>query len=379
MTLWLAFVLFLSLVTTIQLFWGLSSQARLDKAPLPALANWPSLSLVVAARNEERYLAQALGTWLSLDYPNLEIVVVDDRSEDSTPKILEGARQKDPRLKVIRVESLPPGWLGKNHALHMGAQAASGDWLLFADGDVLMKPSLLRKAVGYALSEKLDHLALLVRIWSRSWVLQPFIAFFGFAFCLHMRPWEAKNPHSKRYIGIGAFNMVRREAYQSIGGHSTIALRPDDDVRLGKALKDAGLRQECAVAPHSASVEWYASLPEAAQGLEKNLFAGLNYNLPLALAGFLVPPLIYSLPALWIFIGNESSSALAQAAYAVASLAVGITAGAAGQSPLWGLLHPLSALVFSALGFRTVLKNLREGGIRWRGTFYPLAELKKGK
>jgi hypothetical protein len=379
MTLCLSLVLLISVLSAVQLLWGLSGQARLDNRSVPQREDWPSLSLVVAARNEERHLARALETWAQLDYPKLEMIVVDDRSEDGTTTILEAQRQRDPRLKSLRVDALPPGWLGKNHALHLGAQAASGDWLLFADGDVLMKPEILRKAVGHALDEKLDHLTLLVRIWSRSWILQPFIAFFGFAFCLHTRPWEAKNPHSKRHIGIGAFNLVRRTAYAAIGGHQAVALRPDDDLRLGKALKEAGFRQECAIAVRSASVEWYASFAEAARGLEKNLFAGLDYRTSLAIAGFLVPPLLFSLPALWIFVGNPTSSALAQASYAVTSLAVGVAAGGAGQSPLWGFLHPVTALVFSGLGFRTIFKNLRDGGIYWRGTFYPLSELKKGK
>lgn len=188
----------------------------------------PRVSLIAAARNEERNIEAAVRSLLKLDYPELELILVNDRSEDRTGVILDQLAREDGRLCVLHVAELPPGWLGKNHALWLGSRQARGELLLFTDADVLMRPDVLRRAVHLLESAGLDHLAATPEARMPKLLLNLFMAAFGFVFGVFTRPWQARDPKSPRHIGIGAFNLVRAEAYARVGGHRTIALRPDD-------------------------------------------------------------------------------------------------------------------------------------------------------
>ncbi|HEY5512071.1 MAG TPA: glycosyltransferase family A protein, partial [Geomonas sp.] len=247
----------------------------------------PKVTLVVAARNEERNIAEALRSLLCLDYPDYELLVVNDRSEDTTGAILEELSADQPRLRVIQVSELPAGWLGKNHALWVGARAAAGELLLFSDADIVMEPTVLSRAVTFLLDQGVDHLAVTPVLRMPTLFLDMFGASFILFFCMFSRPWKARDPRSRFHIGIGAFNLVRTAAYWKAGGHRRIALRPDDDMKLGKILKLDGFRQESAYGGGLLTVEWYATLGELIRGLEKNAFAGVDYRLTLVLLGAL--------------------------------------------------------------------------------------------
>ena len=256
------------------------AQMRTALPPRP-----PKVTLVVAARNEERNIAQAVDSLLRLDYPDYELLVVNDRSEDATGAILARASAREPRLRVIQVDQLPSGWLGKNHALWVGARAAAGELLLFNDADIVMEPPVLSRAVTYLLQEGVDHLAVTPVLDMPGLFLDMFGASFILFFCMFARPWKARDPKSRCHIGIGAFNLVRASAYWEAGGHRRIALRPDDDMKLGKILKLAGFRAECAYGGGLLRVEWYATLGELIRSLEKNAFAGIDYRLSVLLPG----------------------------------------------------------------------------------------------
>ncbi len=184
------------------------------------------------------------GSVLAQDYPgSLEVVAVDDRSTDHTGDILAGLASVWPdRMRVLRVERLPEGWIGKNHALYLGGEEARGEWLLFTDADVRFAPGCLEDALGYAESERLDHLTLATEIISRGVLLRSFVAAFVLVFEVTQRPWRAADPRAREAVGVGAFNLVRREAYLRAGTHRAIRLRPDDDMRLGRLLKQAAFR-----------------------------------------------------------------------------------------------------------------------------------------
>ena len=173
----------------------------------------PSLSVIVPARNEATAIGRALASLLAQDYPGLEIVAVDDRSTDGTGDVLRELASANPSLRVLRIDALPSGWLGKNHALWRGAQRSTGTWLLFTDADVVFAPGTLRRTLAYALAERLDHLTLAPRLVSRSFMLGAFVAFFAYAFVALWGAYLANDPTSKRGVGVGAFNLVRREAY----------------------------------------------------------------------------------------------------------------------------------------------------------------------
>jgi cellulose synthase/poly-beta-1,6-N-acetylglucosamine synthase-like glycosyltransferase len=341
---------------------------------------WPSVSVVVAARNEAEGITEALSSLLGLDYDALEVIVVNDRSTDQTADQVRRLAVRDKRLRLINVNELPSGWLGKNHALQVGSRAASGEWILFTDADVVFSPHALRRAITFVERERLDHLALLMKAWSRSFIVDAFIGYFALQFLLFVRPWEAKDPlKPHRFVGVGAFNLVRKSALQGVEGLTRIAMRPDDDVKLGKILKQAGFRQDCLTAVEDLSVEWYPSLRACIQGLEKNMFAGTDYRVSLVMVAVIAGLLVTALP---VYLLLSLSGALWWAvvlAVALEFLVSLVAARRTAKSLACVLVYPITALLFSYISARTTIKNLRDGGIYWRETFYPLSELRKNQ
>lgn len=339
----------------------------------------PSVSIIVAARNEERNIRKALQSLLNLDYPQLELIIVNDRSEDRTGVILDEMATEDSRLEILHLEDLPKGWLGKNHALWQGSLEASGELLLFTDADVVMAPDTLARAASYFRAEHLDHLAATPEARMPSLFLNMFGVTFGFFFGLFTRPWKASDPKSHCHIGIGAFNLVRAESYLRAGGHTTIALRPDDDLKLGKILKQQGSRQQLVYGTGLIWVEWYASLRELILGLEKNIFAGTDYRLWLAISGVVFNMVAILWPYCAVFLTSGSTLLLYALIVMLMSMLVADSARFHGFSPWFALGFPLTAGLFTFIVVRSVTCNLVKGGITWRGTFYPLTELRTNR
>jgi len=350
-----------------------------NESPLPKNVRVPMVSIIAAARNEERHIEQALKSLLKLDYPALELVIVNDRSEDRTAEILARLSDQDQRLKIVQVETLPDGWLGKNHALSAGSREAQGELLLFTDADIYMEPGLLKKAVHLLLERNLDHLVASPRLIMPGVFLQMVGLAFMMIFAMFSRPWKACDPSSHFHIGIGAFNLVRATAYHAVGGHHPIRLRPDDDLKLGKLMKMNGFRQDIAAAPELMHVEWYASVREMIVGLEKNAFAGCDYRLWMA-GGGIVMLLVFGI---WPFLALLMTQGLAWWFYlatVLIILAMQIDCARANRLPGWYAIGwPLAAGLFTWIIARTAWLNLSHGGITWRGTFYPLEELKKNR
>jgi GT2 family glycosyltransferase len=250
------------------------------KVSTGAALEYTKLSVVIPACNEERKLEGALRTVLGQDYPNLEVILVNDRSTDGTGRIMERLAAGREGTAVIHVEELPEGWLGKNHAVRVGAERACGDWLLLTDADVRFHPATLRRAVAHAETQGLDHLTLIPELRLSGYWLRSFVAFFYAAFLVLRGYYKANVPSSKTGVGIGAFNLIRRGAYQKAGGYEALANRPDDDLTLGDRVKKLGMRQELALGHGLIEVEWYSSLGELFRGVEKNTFAALGYSFP---------------------------------------------------------------------------------------------------
>ncbi|MCG2744565.1 MAG: glycosyltransferase family 2 protein, partial [Desulfobacteraceae bacterium] len=256
----------------------------------------PLVSIIVPACNEAETIAPALATLLAQDYVNLEIVVVNDRSTDGTGEILREMQLRHPELIVLDIDELPEGWLGKHHALHCGAALAKGDILLFTDADIHMQATTVGRAVNRLEQTGLDHLCLIFKNKAKGWLLNSLILDAGSGLFLLFKPWLAGNPRSKRFMGVGAFNMVRRRAYEQVGGHAAIKTHPIDDLMLGKIIKEAGLRQECLSGYDFVTVDWYNSTGAMIDGLMKNIFALANFNTVLALSGVLGLGLLTILP-----------------------------------------------------------------------------------
>lgn len=378
--LWLAAAtLLIYLALAVEVVRGNRSIGHLKDVPPLDPAGAPAVTVVIPARDEARGIEAALRSVLAQDYPGLEILVVDDRSTDGTGAILDRMAVEDPRLRVVHITGLPPGWLGKNNALQHGAGQARGEILLFADADVVMHPTTVRRAVAYLLERGLDHLTLTPRIRMSSLLLELFIGTFSIQFALYLRPWRAKDPKSDRFVGIGAFNMVRAAVYRAAGMHGPIAMRPDDDIRLGQLLKKKGFRQDILFGSPLVEVEWYSSLGELVRGLEKNAFAGVDYRVSMVVLATLANLVLSIWPFLGIFLTEGPARWLNLAVMGVFVLLCWSNAPLA-HVPRWhGLTYPAGVLLFLYILWRATLITLRQGGIRWRGTLYPLAELKANK
>jgi glycosyltransferase involved in cell wall biosynthesis len=373
------FTLLGTLLIAGEILWGERRLQPLRATPSGGSGLRPLVSLVVAVRNEERHLHTAITSLLRLDYPHYELIVVDDRSEDQTPVILARLAGDFPQLKILRIDTLPAGWLGKNHALWYGSCCARGELLLFTDGDIIMEETVLSRAVTRLQSEGLDHLALTPRM-TMPGILLPILGLsFIFFFGIFTRPWRAADPRSSCHIGIGAFNLLRSSAYRAVGGHQSIALRPDDDLKLGKILKRGGFRQNVAYAPDFLAVEWYGSLGEAIRGLEKNAFAGCDYRVGMVVGG-VATQLIFGLWPYLALLTTEGATwgvNLLIVLIFTALLMRGAALHGERRRFAWGF--PLGLCLFSWILLRTMILNLYQGGIVWRGTFYPLDQLRRNR
>lgn len=340
---------------------------------------WPPVAVVVAARDEARGIEAAMRSLLEIDYPALELVAVDDRSTDGTGEILDRLAAEDPRLRVVHVRDLPDGWLGKNHALHLGQEATSADLVLFTDADVVFSPAALRRAVRLLLDRGADHLAVVPDMRVPTFAGRAFLTAFAVCFTVYTRPWKVSDPRSRAHVGIGAFNLVRRTSLRAIDGFGRLPLRPDDDLKLAKTLKRAGARALVATGQDDVGVEWYASYGEALRGLEKNMFAGVGYSVA-AVAGISAGMIV---AWLWPFAGVVVARGTAQLLCAVAVAEILLIVVAAVRRTTTGLLAvllvPLGFVLFLYAFWRSTALALARGAIQWRGTRYPLALLRTNR
>lgn len=357
---------------------GTGSMPRLAEYAFDGVATWPRVSICFAARDEARGVEQAVRSFLALDYPDLEVIGIDDRSSDVTGAILDRLAADDGRLHVCHLHELPPGWLGKNHALQRAGERASGDWLLFTDADVVLAPRALRQAVVAARCTGADHLAVAPQIDVSNWPLGVSVSVFLLLFGVYCRPWAARRP-GPWHVGIGAFNFVRAAAYRAVGGHVELRLRPDDDMKLGKRLKLGGYRTVALLGRGSVRVEWYRTVGELVRGLKKNAFAGLEYSGALVVAVLLLQFLFF----LWPFFAVWTTAGLEQLGYAGSILALlwlhADLAEQQGWPRAYALGLPLGIVLFGFIVANSAVSALRTGNIEWRGTRYPLAALRANR
>lgn len=361
------------------LFRGVNLLKRLSDLPADENLAYPMVSIIVPARNEEREIEEALQSVLHLDYPQYEVLVVNDRSSDRTAEILTRMQASYPQLSVAHVTDLPRGWLGKNHAMYFGAQAAKGELLLFTDADIIMHPDCLRRAVTYLEKEKLDFLPMTPDCVMPNWLLEAFVTVFVILFTLHVKPWQLRNPKSPAHVGIGAFNLIRRRVYEQIGTHQAIAMRPDDDLKLGKLVKKNGFVHDILNGNGFLRVRWYASLSELIHGLEKNSFAAIEYRVSMVVFATTMILLCNVWPFIAIWVTSGATWWL-NVAIVVLHCASFMATAAQLKHRLWSVIaYPFIFALFVYIQWRTMVLNHWYGGIRWRDTLYPLAELKANK
>ena len=340
----------------------------------------PSVTIVVSALNEGQTIKPALLSMLAVDYPNLSIIAINDRSTDDTGAVLDAMsmEQSGGRLKVIHIDTLPEGWLGKSHALHLGAAQATSDYVLFTDADVVFDPLVIARAVRYCETKQIDHLSLFFDVVARSALLQMLIISFSVGLMARFQPWRvATSP--KYYFGVGAFNLIRRSVYVAIGGHAQNPMAVIDDIKLGELVKAKGYKQDALFGLKSVSVEWYPSVRALVRGLEKNLFSGFDHSLGLVIAATAFTLVVRIWPWIGMLVMTGPSRYLCMAA-ALTNL---VFCAALLKGYTWSyrclLFLPVVGIVEIYTWWRATILTLLRGGVTWRGHFYSLAEIKKGQ
>ncbi|HVI09637.1 MAG TPA: glycosyltransferase family 2 protein [Candidatus Binatia bacterium] len=362
------------------------SMPEWDRSPVSPAGN-PRVSIIVPARNEEEDIEQSLTRLLKLDYGNYEVIAVDDRSTDRTGEIMDDIVSRAPRherkvegdmLKVIHHRELPPGWMGKTHAMWTAANDAAGDWLLFTDADVLFRPESVRRALAYAEAEKADHVVLFPQMIMKTPGEYMMIAFFQTMFVFGHRPWKVADPKSKDHMGVGAFNLIRRSTYESIGTYKALRMEVVDDMKLGKLVKNGGFAQRNVFGGDLISIRWARGAAGVVNNLTKNFFAVLSFQSWRALLSAVALFFLNLGP----FLGLCLAPGWARLPYGIALLSMFlIYMGMARRSkipPYYFALHPVSSTLFLYTLLLSMFQTLTNDGITWRGTKYPLEELRRG-
>jgi glycosyltransferase involved in cell wall biosynthesis len=337
----------------------------------------PSVAIIIAVRNEEDKLQEALTSLCNLNYANSKIIVINDRSTDNSGKILTEVQAKYQQIKIITIDKLPQGWLGKNHALYTGYNLSDEEYLLFADADVLYKKDVLSKAISYCMRNKLDHLTILPELTSSSPVLKSVISTFILMLTAVQRPWAAKIKTSKASIGVGAFNLVKREAYEHAGTHKAIAMRPDDDLKLAKIMKSSGGNADVLYGQNELKVEWYKNIKEFIDGMMKNMFSGFDYNVLKVFGGVAGTLLFFVLPLPTILIFGNSLERIS-AIYMLLFQVILYWKVPGSKGRWWyGFMSFYGGIIIVYIMIKSTFKTIKNGGIYWRDTFYSLTELRK--
>jgi len=339
---------------------------------------WPRVSILIPACDEEATVAATLEKLLADDYPDLEIVAVNDRSRDGTGAVLDRFAATDARVRAVHVRELPHGWLGKLNALRCGLEKASGEWLIVMDADVLVEPGTLRKLVAWCEQTGVDYATALPAFLPAGVLVDPAVAMGMRTIVSGLRAWEVSNPRSKAAMGFGAYNLVRRSAFDRTPGFEWLRLEVADDVGLALLMKRSGARCVVVNARHEIALTFYASFGEMIRRLEKNAYAIVGqYRLSrlLALVAFLF---VFELAPFAALLASGWPAVLSAVSLVVALATCGAMSRWVGLSASQGLAFPIGVVVISFTELRAGIIGWRTGGIQWRGTFYPAAMMREG-
>ncbi len=351
------------------------------------------LSVVVPARNEGAAVAAGLRSLLASQTVNLEVIAVDDRSTDETGAVMD-ALQADALLQeqrgstvryiVEHVRDLPEEWLGKPHAMAQGVIRATGEWLLFTDADVIYDPEALTRALAYLEEEGGDHLLVVPTVVAQSIGEAMMMPFLHVLSIWGPRLWRVADPHSPRdSVGVGAFNLIRRSAYEAVGGWERLRMEVIEDLRMGYLIKQAGFASRVATGRNLVRIRWAHGAWGVVANLTKNVFAAFRFRTGAMIAGAGGVAVLCLLP----FAGLVFSVAFGRAwlwpsllsLMSLVALYWRFRRFADPGGPftvLWVTFFPVASLLFLYAMMQSTVLTLARGGVVWRGTFYPLRELR---
>jgi GT2 family glycosyltransferase len=336
-----------------------------------------SLTVVVPAKDEAAKIAATCEALLMADALRLKIVCVDDRSTDATGAILDELATRYPaKLKVIHITELPEGWLGKTFALEEATRQSDSDWLLYTDADVLFSPSILRRALAYAEASGTDHLVVMPTMLVKGRGEGMMLGFLQVFAHWSARPWRIADPKARLdIVGVGAFNMIRRDALEELGGWAPQRLAVVEDMTLARRVKAAGLQQRVALAPGLVLLHWAKGARGIVRGMTKNMFASVGFQ-PLLMLSLIAMVLVFCVaPVAGLFWWRTLlPSAIVLFCVAAAYRTIGDVSKVDAR---YGWLFPAGALMTAWSMLRSMLVVLMQGGVTWRGTRYPLWELRR--
>lgn len=338
---------------------------------------WPKISFIVPACNEELTLKAAAQSLLQINYPQLEVTLINDRSTDLTGAVANELAMKNSRINVLHVDELPEGWLGKVHALHRGIEGTNGEWILIADADIHFSVDTLKKAVSYCEENKIDYLTSVPNIKSKNIFLRTLIAQLFHQGSLFIDPLRLNDPRQKTCYGMGAFMLFRRSVYERSEKMPWLRMEALDDTGLALLMRRAGAKMGVLAGLGELNLEWYPSLLAYVKGVEKNAFAYYQYSwfymLMISLGNWAMTFGMVGAPFLSHSIAVQLISTLTVFFYLIA---VYLQAKKFMHLPFYLIcLFPLATALLPIIHIRAAILATVRGGIRWRGTFYPLCEL----
>jgi len=373
------------------IYW-LHNQYHLDiiVEPTSPPSNPPLISVCIPARNEERNIRRCVEAALKQDYPNFEVIVLDDRSTDSTHEILVSIRDtfsittRPAILKIINGSDLPEGWAGKPHALHQASASARGEWLCFIDADTFLSSETLSSCYIKAIETQADLFTVMTFQILGSFWEKAVLPLVMTALSVGFSPRRVNDPNTKDAIANGQFIMIKRSVYDAIGGHESVKDQIVEDKAISEQVKWNGYRLIVADGMKVAKTHMYTSLPEMWEGWTKNIYLGLRdqpglfwlgvFGAFLAVITSLFLPIW---PLLGIFWFSNGGSWMAIAVVIESLLLWGylifIRARVAMNMeifPWYALTTPLGAAVFGAMMFTSAWKVLSGQGVSWRGRKY---------
>jgi len=384
LVLWFVFVVWIA--AGLFAFWNITGAAILrPQSPAAPLSPLPRVSILLAARNEQEMLPATLDSLLKLDYPDFEIILVDDDSDDRTGAIADDWARRHAaavKLRVIHNHHLPPGWRGKVHAMSLAAAAATGEWILSTDADVVFHPSLLRQAVELALRKNVQFLSLTPEVKMQSWAEKVVLPAFGFLLFMLFPLRRVNDPRSSRAMAAGAFLLMRHEDLVSLGGYARLRHTLIEDLRMAELFKRNGRRTYLGVTRGVFYTRMYENWREVFEGLARSAWEGAGCSLWKVLAGVAAGNVLAVLPwvslaALWLAhfvegipLAHDPAFIAAAAASAASAVIYCPVVVFAGLSPLYTFTLPLASLFYSTVSIVSAFRSLTGPGLRWKGRSY---------
>jgi len=356
---------------------------RLPITPPGEIKNPPLVSVVIPARNEEHNIGQCLESLLQQSYPNLEILVADDRSEDGTAEVVRGYAEKHPHVRLVQVTELPPGWTGKTHALARAAQEAAGEWLLFVDADTRLHKHNVANAVLYAREHDVGMLSLLPRnvghtFWEN--VLQPVL---GGMLVIRFPLAAVNDPDRRLAFANGQYILIRRDCYEAVGGHEEVRGELLEDIALAKEAKAKRCRLTLLYGFQAATVRMYGSFGDIWRGWRRIFIHAFERSIPSLIVSALLV-LVFSLNPL--VLASAAGVVLALGAgqwLAWTSLALGLTQTVVMMAVLVGMyrrlvladarylvFYPVAMLIGLGILIDAIFTLAVRRPVNWRGTVY---------